>query len=233
MIFGHLPYGVHKVFVPNKNSNKQIICTRDELQKYDGNMNDVIIWINQVNYTYSTVLRHPLSRLKSHFYFHKANKGDPMHKWAKNRDLISWTGFLEDSKSCSTAHIGGTHAKAWWNSDMKLLPKRKDGEYPRADWIVTREHYELARWNLMQMGWVGLFDRLSESVKQLKYFWNLQRTSLSMRNKNKRKPQKSLTKKEKERILEYNQPDLWLYELGVVLFEQQQLVIKYKQMNRL
>ena len=194
------------------------------------NINDKLVWINKLNYTYATVVRHPLSRVKSHYYFHRATTGDPNHRWTKNKDLSSWVGFMEDSKDCSVVHIAGIHSKAYWNANDdnidKLLPTRKDKQPPRKDWIVTRKHYELARWNLMNMGWVGIFDKLQQSVDQLRIFWGVKVTKMSTRNKNKKKP-KGLSQKEKEKILMFNPGDVWLHELAVILYEQQRLVLKY------
>lgn len=208
MIFGHLPYGVHKVLI-------------DIDQEH-------ALWLNKLNFTYATVLRHPLERVKSHYHFHRVSRSDANHRWARDRDLAAWTGFMEDSKDCSVAHIAGVHSKAWWNArDQQLLPPRKDKQPPRSGWVVTHAHYRLARWNLVNMGWVGVFDRLQQSVDQLRHFWNIEKTAIGRKNRNRKKPNSPLSERERDRILEFNTGDAWLYELAVVLFEQQQLVLKY------
>lgn len=172
-----------------------------------------------------------MSRVKSHFYFHRITKSDPNHRWTKGKNLKEWVGFMEDSKDCTVVHISGIHSKAYWNNNDenidKLLPSRTDKQSPRKDWIVTYKHYELARWNLINMGWVGLFDQIQASVDQLKVFWGLKKTKLPVKNKNRNKPTTHLSLEEKTKILEFNPGDLWLYELALVLFEQQQLVLKY------
>eukprot|EP01083_Nonionella_stella_P114419 338321_1 len=214
IIFGHLPYGVHKVFIANRMRTHTLWTMEQWMNhtKYNNNTNGMKIWMN------------------------KATKTDENHQWTKHRNLEEWVGFMEDSKDCSVAHIAGVHSKAWWNAfswwkdhtkSLQLLPKRSAKQAPLKEWIVTREHYNIARWNLINMGWVGIFDRLSESVQQLEYFWNIKQTTLTTRNKNRHKPLNPLTPQETRKILEFNPGDTWLYELAVVLFEQQQLVLKY------
>ena len=193
--------------------------------------NERVLWINRLNYTYSTVVRHPLERVKSHFYFHRSMKTDPNHKWARNRDLADWVGMMEDSKDCSVAHIAGVHAKSWWNEGDgavgPLLPYRDDKMAVRMDWIVTWDHYLMARRNLIGMGWVGVFERLQESVDQLTHFWGMERTKLRVKNRNGRKPEGALSQEEIDKIIAFNMGDVFLHELALVLFQQQELALKY------
>ena len=227
MIFGHLPYGVHKVFIHKKDRHRTI-WTKSQLMNMNSTQN--ILWINKLNYTYATVVRHPLSRVKSHFHFHRVTRVDPNHRWTKGKDLKDWVGFMEDSKDCTVVHIAGVHSKAYWNYNDdnigRLLPGRSEKQSPRKDWIVTYEHYKIARWNLMNMGWVGIFDKLQRSVDQLKYFWGLPATKISVKNRNIKNPNAGLSEEERQKILEFNPGDTWLYELAVVLNEQQELVLR-------
>ena len=202
-----------------------------ELLAADYNLNDRILWINQLNYTYSTVVRHPLERVKSHFYYHRERKIDPNHRWAAGKQLEEWVGFMEDSKDCAVSYLAGVRSNAWWNEGDdavgQLLPHREYESEPRSDWVVTWDHYVMARRNLMRMGWVGVFEKLQESMDQLRYFWGMKRTKMALENKNKRKPKNPLTQEEIDKILAFNMGDVWLSELAVVLFQQQEVAIKY------
>ena len=133
-----------------------------------------------------------------------------------------------------TVHISGCHNRAWYKTEMKnfLLPDR-DGIYPNPKYIVKKKHYKAARHNLLQMGWIGIFEHFQESVKQIQiYFGKNYIASVSFflekLNQNKRKPNIILTKDEIDIILKYNQFDMLLYDLGLVLYKQQQIVAKYK-----
>lgn len=214
------------------------IWTINQLNKIvDGgyDTNDRVIWINRLNYTYASVVRHPLERVKSHFYFHRSMKTDPNHHWTRGKELAEWVGFMEDSMDCTVVHIAGIHSKAWWNIDDEtvgpLLPGRTSKMAPR-NWIITWDHYLMARRNLIGMGWVGVFERLTESVDQLKHFWGIQnKIRMPIKNRNKRKPKDPLTQEEIDKIIAFNMGDAWLHELALVLFQQQELVIKYSEVS--
>eukprot|EP00483_Globobulimina_turgida_P009000 UN09018 len=101
--------------------------------------------------------------------------------------------------------------------------------------LVNGNEYVVARNNLLSMGWIGLFEDLVSSVKQLQYFWKLSGENtmkISMEteiNKNFDKPfDIRLTLSEHQTILKRNRWDVMLYELALVLQKQQQIVRKYK-----
>ena len=93
MIFGHLPHGFHKLFLNgddwanhieydvngkliNPKNNKSIKKEEKQNENAIENKNKTaVLWQTRINYTYATFLRHPVSRVKSHYYYHKYTMG--------------------------------------------------------------------------------------------------------------------------------------------------------------
>ena len=164
-------------------------------------------------------------------FFWGNTTGDENHRWTNGRTLSQWVPYFEDAKDCMVAHIGGVHTKTWYNKGIyPLLPGRPKG-HPDESYIVRKEHFLLARKNLLEMGWVGIFEKFGQSVKQLKMLYGesyMSNTNINRKdNANNRKPKQPLTNDEIKIILEYNHWDKWLYDLGNVLYDQQALVLKY------
>ena len=169
---------------------------------------------------------------------------DPNHKWTVGRSLSEWVEYFEDATECMVSHISGCHRNAWYNRDdeyiiddyrLPMLPRREPlFNNPNPTYIVKNEHYLIARKNLLKMGWVGIFENFRQSAKQIqiyfgkKYITSYSKSYLENLNKNQHKPKTDLTKQEIKIVEKYNQFDKLLYDIGLVLFQQQHIVAKYK-----
>lgn len=216
LIMGHVPFGIHKLFLTYE-EYQNAITSLMELSMVP--MISSEIWVNKMNYTYGTILRHPLSRMYSHHWYH-------MHSVTDDKAFQQYVKFMESSKDFSVAHISGVYYKLWFNesengvqSNFYKLPKNFE---------VTEKHYEIARLNTINMGWVGVYDQLEESLKQLQHFWGMRDDGFNFTN-DERNEERVLSDKEVKNILKDNYFDLQLYNIGKVLFEQQQIVLKYSK----
>ena len=225
LLYGHLAYGFDSAFL-----------TPDEIKKL-GQSPPGIVWKPRVNFTYITVLRNPITRVPSHYYYHKKGLKDENHKWTINRNLYDWIGYFEESQECMVQFISGCHQRAWWSKKYKDIwdpnldpwPRRFPEQSPDIfkGKRVSFEQYMIARRHLLEMGWVGLTEYMAQSVEQLKIFWHTGRKHGSRKdNVNKRKP-KQQDQRTLDKIKEFNKYDIMLWDLGYVLYLQQEIVVKY------
>merc|ERR1712048_790997 len=104
------------------------------------------------------------------------------------------------------------------------------GESPDifANRTVTEDQYLIARRHLLEMPWVGLTEYMTQSVKQLKVFLGVTPGSgIRRENVNRKKPSKKEEQRVIDKLIEHNRYDIDLWDLGYVMYLQQQLVIKY------
>ena len=240
LLWGHLPFGFDKLY----------------LTKYELNNYNKIIWKSQINYTYLTILRDPVQRVISQFIYESQSKGNS-HFWAQiivNYSFIDWIGYFEESKNLQTQYLSGCHNEAWYNRKYSYLIENKDiNVWPQRvindtsnlykNINITKKQFEIAINHLIKFGWIGLTQHISESVEQLKIFWNLS-TNVSIWKKNvgkkksvkqRKQNMKEIANKNKkliEKIKEYNKYDMKLYQLGYLLFLQQKIVLKYHNLQQ-
>lgn len=230
VLYGHLPYGFDKMFISddldddtNGLGEDRYVLSIEELEQMErgedehGKFKD--LWINKLNFTYYTVLRDPTDFVVANYY-----EESNMEKY---RDLDE---FIDHklNRNVMTKYVAGADVKAWYNVQRR---QSKTGDIEDLD--INQNEYMTARANLINMGWIGLFENLEHSVDHLKYFWNLEVGSKinekPVINQNFDKPlDVPLTQIQRELILKRNRWDKMLYELAVVLQQQQEIVIKYK-----
>lgn len=229
VLYGHLAYGFDALFL-----------TPNEIRKL-GHNPPGIVWKPRVNFTYITILRDPMTRVPSHYYYQKGRMEDPNHIWTDMRDLHDWIGWFEESKDCMVQFVSGCHHLAWYSKEYPEIWEKKLNPWPYRqrdvspdmfdEWTVTLEQYKIARRHLMEMPWVGLTEHMTESVDQMKVLWDIDGTSKRTDNVNwnvnNAKPKMPILKRTRDRIARYNQFDSALYELGYVLFLQQKVVVEY------
>ncbi|ETO06439.1 hypothetical protein RFI_30953 [Reticulomyxa filosa] len=133
------------------------------------------------------------------------------------------------------AHISGAHEKAFYNEKDPTIPMligRPKG-VPDPKHVVSKTQFLIGRKNLLMMGFVGITERYEESLAQMSHLLN---NLYNLRfhppkhkkiNENRKKPKEKPSKQVIDVILKYNHWDMLLYQLGLVLFEQQRIVIKY------
>merc|ERR1712129_607707 len=80
--------------------------------------------------------------------------------------------------------------------------------------------YMKARNNLMMCGWIGLFNELQQSVDELMFVWQM---DADIQMDNVQMDVNSVSVTEHETIRKRNKWDVMLYELAIVLKEQQKI----------
>ena len=227
VVYGHLGYGFDALFL-----------TPDEIQRLGNHSDHSFTWKPRVNFTYITILRNPMTRVPSHYYYQKKGYRDENHLWTVQRDLFGWIGWFEESEDCMAQFLSGCHQRAWFakeypsifEPELKPWPRRTAKQSPNVfkGMKVTVDQYKIARRHLMEMPWVGLTEYMTESVEQLKVFWGIRSKEGDRKeNVNHSKPKKPISQNIKDKIVKFNRYDLALWDLGYVLYLQQQLVIKY------
>ena len=150
--------------------------------------------------TYISVLRDPIDRVISAFYFMRSYKLHPLH-WKFRRE--KWT--LEDFVRRSPRD----------NVQCKILA---GAEYNAP---CTEEIFERAKQNLLRhFSVVGLSERFEESLAlmKLRFGWKLQRYASF--NVTRARPRKhDLSKATLDLMLEQNSFDIGLYDCAAKLFE--------------
>ncbi|MEB3212970.1 MAG: sulfotransferase family 2 domain-containing protein [Leptolyngbyaceae bacterium] len=153
---------------------------------------------------YITLLREPISRVVSEYYFLHQNPRSPISKkyrLASLRDFLSQNYLTVDNYQ--TRSIAGS-----------LSNQFKFGE-------CQTELLEAAKFNLAQFLWVGITDRFDESLLLLKHQLGLKKILYSPFNQNSRKPQlNTIDECDIEYIRALNQLDLELYQFGNELLSQ-------------
>eukprot|EP01083_Nonionella_stella_P087772 244312_1 len=226
VLYGHLAYGFDKLFL-----------SESQINKLKSNPSQ-IIWEPRVNYTYITILRHPTTRVPSHYFYQKAGTNDENHQWTEHKSFLDWVGWFEESSECLVQFISGCHQRAWYNKKYEDIlepglnpwPSRAQHQSPDIfkGMRITEDQYKIARNHLLWMGFVGLQEHLSESVEQFKIFWQTT-TSVGSQKKNvhQRGSKRDVPQDVMDKIKKYNKYDTALWDLAYVMFLQQRIVVKY------
>merc|ERR1712062_150889 len=151
---------------------------------------------------------------------------------------FEWISYFEEASNCLVQFISGCHHRAWYTKKYKELFDTKLNPWPRREknvspdifigMNVSYDQYKIARNHLLNMPWVGLTEYMTESVEQLKVFWN-SGGKYKKNNVNGAKPKGEMAHKDMEKVREYNQYDIELWDIGYVLFLQQKLIVKKKK----
>ena len=153
---------------------------------------------------YITMLREPISRVVSLYYFthHNPNRDIPPHKHCP-----TLSSYLD------------THLKAFNNNQTRAIAGPQAVKVPFGE--EPPEMLELAKQNLEQFLMVGITERFDESVIVLKYTLGLQHILYSRINENSQRPTlDKIAIADIERIQEYNTLDLQLYDYANKLLDQ-------------
>lgn len=63
-------------------------------------------------YTYCTVLRDPVARVVSHYYYNRAERRDPNHALARDNSLAQWTSISISAQNRMTQFLAGFENQA-------------------------------------------------------------------------------------------------------------------------
>ncbi|KCV71993.1 hypothetical protein H696_01400 [Fonticula alba] len=169
-IFGHVRHGVHSL-----------------MRHTDGTSRP---WAN-----YFTIMREPVKRVISHYFYHKSEKKDPYHYLADTHGLDEWVQIHPDAKNIQTQYLSGT--------------------YGPPDAMA----FAVAMRNLLEARFVGLFERLPESALMLRYEAGFEELMFA-RTKAVQGERPVVTQEQRQLIAERNNFDIQLYELAKQRFEE-------------
>jgi hypothetical protein len=165
---------------------------------------------------YITMLRDPVDRIISAYYFAKINKGHSLHdqlvsgNWTLN-DFV--TKGSDSDNSQTRVLIGSSDIYSFVNKGMQRIPF---GE-------CTLEHLETAKRNLRSFAAVGLTERFNESIILYKRIlgWDSPPVYIKQ-NVGICRPRKDDIPEETLNLIEkYNELDIELYRYATELFDKQ------------
>lgn len=152
------------------------------------------------NCTYMTVLREPVDRVVSHYYFHIQHKKDPGHAFAMNHTFEEWVRESPSGNNEQTRMISGI----------------------RSEFNITRKTLDMAKHHLMEMAVVGLTEKYQETLMLLKYIAGFNIVKYRAINKGVKRPKTAdVSKKTIELIKKHNWADLELYDLAKEIYDAQ------------
>jgi hypothetical protein len=166
-----------------------------------------------------TMLRHPVDRLISFYYFARSQ---PKNRSYDAANQLSLEEFINSDQ---------LHARVHMNNQMvRILSGQVDKtQFP------SRNEFELAKKQLTEMPFFGLTEHFEESAQLLHYTFIWQ-DPFQVQHKNAtpiRPARKEISPETIQRILEYNQLDMELYLFAKEFFHQRyrQMVEELKQDN--
>eukprot|EP01133_Synstelium_polycarpum_P006552 gene6552-7595_t len=184
-LVGHFNYGLHHLLSPE----------------------------GQATHSYMTMLRDPIDRVVSHYYYHKNRREDEGHPLANRLSLDEWIIQSPRGQNEQTRVLSGLTIGA------ELFP--------------TNETFRMALHHLRSMKFVGLTERFGESLVLIKYYCGLESVTERILNKGKVKPNKeSISLKTLELIREKNWMDIYLYQEAQKMFERQLDIVGRDLVNK-
>jgi hypothetical protein len=158
---------------------------------------------------YITVLRDPVDRIISHYYFVLRTPGHFLHQ-----DVISKKMSLED-------YVNSDLSSELNNGQVRLLSGLESVDSIYGHGPVSRSVLEAAKANLQNHFFaVGLSERFEESVLLFKDMLGWTRTYFVKENVTQKRPTKSdVSKQILKRIEQYNALDIELYDFAERLFK--------------
>jgi len=133
----------------------------------------------------------------SHYYYHLHTVKDPLHHLAKSNSFSDWLDLSIDANNLQTQYICG--------GEENFKP--------------TEEDFEIAKQHLIEIPFVGLTERFEDSVLLLKYYLGFNVTYYTT-HKIGRRP-RNLSPELIQKIKDYNQFDIQLYEIAKKKFKHQ------------
>ncbi|KAN0003105.1 hypothetical protein ACTFIZ_009275 [Dictyostelium cf. discoideum] len=173
VILGHFGYGLHYVL-------------KEDSQK---------------TYNYLTMLRDPVDRVISHYFYHKSTTFDQEHMVARNNTFDQW---LEVSPR-------GTNE----------MTRQLSGIFETEEFTPTNETFNMALYHLRSMKFVGITERFEETLALLKFYIGLDNSDVSNKKNVAQTKPSGVSPEIIEKIKEKNWMDILLYEEALKMFERQ------------
>ena len=170
------------------------------------------------------MLRHPVSRAISHFYFAKTLswttglkiRNQNFHEYLFDGDkqhLLDTRDVWQDGQA-AVSWLTGTHIGSWAGCPKDQVQIREK----RAQNTTAMMH--LAAERLQSVKWFGLLEDLDRSMELLQYAFHLDyRPNMRQLNKHQTKAPPIVTAQDKEALALLMPQDLWLYDYAKLLFE--------------
>jgi hypothetical protein len=194
---------------------------RDRIRLLKGHMPYGLHRYLSVPATYITMLRDPVDRVISHYYFARKNPAHYLHQevTSKQMSLVDFvsSGLSTELTNDQTRMISGVERVNTRLLDGEERRTLRPGPEP-----VTREVLEIAKKNLREhFAAVGLFDRFDESLLLFKKVLGWGSIYYVRLNVTKDRPAKQQVPDEARRLVErYNEMDMELYEYARRRFEE-------------
>jgi len=152
------------------------------------------------NCTYMTVLREPIDRVVSHYYYHRQHKKDPGHIFAMNHTFDEWIRLSPAGNNDQTRSLSGI----------------------RSEFNISKKTLDMAMHHLRRMAIVGLTEEYHETLMLLKYIAGFTIVKYRPVNKGVKRPKvDDVPEATIELIKKHNWADIELYKLGKEIFEKQ------------
>ncbi|KAN0037536.1 hypothetical protein ACTFIV_002887 [Dictyostelium citrinum] len=155
----------------------------------------------QKTYNYMTMLRDPVDRVISNYFYHKHSPGDPQHIIARDNSIGNWLIKSPRGNNEMTRVLSGITIK----------------EEP----VPTNETFNMALYHLRSMKFVGITEKYSESLALLKFYTGLDNPNVSEKLKSLKFRPTGITPDIIEKIKKRNWMDILLYEEALKMFERQ------------
>ncbi|EFA79705.1 putative cell number regulator [Heterostelium album PN500] len=154
-------------------------------------------------YSYMTMLREPVDRVISHYYYHRQNKRDPGHQLAMRNTFKEW---LEKSPAAN-------------NEQARMLCGVAPYDYPGVE--NTTEACAIHHLQYTYK-FVGITEKFSESLVLLTHYGGFQAIRFTKINSGtQRVTVNEVPEDIIKEIIQRNQADIFLYEQAKIIFEKQ------------
>ncbi|EGG21678.1 putative cell number regulator [Cavenderia fasciculata] len=184
IIYGHIRFGLHHYYEAEQPGRLGVLASEE--------MNP---------YSYMTMLREPVDRVISHYYYHRQNRRDPGHALSMKYTLDDWldhTGAATNEQAHMLCGIASTDT----NDNPEFLSKCS--------------HYHLQ----YVYKYVGLTEKFPESLVLLTHYTGFQAIRFSKINTGtQRLKVEDIDPNVIEKIKRLNAIDISLYNMAVDIFE--------------
>lgn len=172
------------------------------------------------------LLRDPVARAASHFYFWQTMSWLKKHKMytqtlseyvlgGDKQNLLDTRDIWQDGQA-GVSWLTGTHIGGW--VVKKITPEMVEEREKLA--LDAEAMMKLSAARLRETKWFGLLEDQERSMILLKHAFNLTTTlALPAKNKNKKNSHAKITPEEHDALASLMPQDIWLYEYATRLFE--------------
>ncbi|GAM23823.1 hypothetical protein SAMD00019534_069980 [Acytostelium subglobosum LB1] len=165
------------------------------------------------NFSYMTLLRDPVERVLSHYFYHRENLEDPEHDLAERLPLADW--ILQSPRGS--------------NEQTRVL----SGIAATTESRVSDESFRMAMYHLRKMKFVGITERFMETTVLMKYYCGLSTMrDIKLNQRRSKVDASSIPKETIELIRKHNWMDIHLYEEALKMFERQLDIVGRERVNQ-